>query len=478
MNYFLGIDLGTSYCKAGVFDENGKLYGLGRHFVEKHTGNGTLSELSVVTFWKTLRLSVQDALKESNISPGDISSLSFSSQANSFILLDKADNPLTPIILWTDNRADELIEPLHILINRADFITKTGLGIQPGNQSLIAKIDWFQKKELQIWEKVKRIVSISDYLTFSLTGHFVSDTSTSSMTGLLNISEGQWWEEAISLFQIEIKQLPEPQKMGIFIGYLTEKGATRIGLSQHTRLFSGGLDHHMVAIGSGVIRSSEISESTGTVLACVNYQKGYSPLKGVNIAQGPDHDHFFQMVFENNGAVALEWYQQAYAAKSTIPELLKLAAEIDPTCNGLIARPNVNNYSGLNGFVHITKEHRDAHFIRAILESTGVSLLELVKRLEGEYESKRITSSGGGAKSRLWLQIKADMLNKCFVVPETEELACKGAAMLCAVGTKCFSSLDEAIEKQIRSKETIYPDPKRSEIYREWYRMIKTIKYE
>ena len=472
MNYFLGIDLGTSYFKAGVFDANGKLYGLGRHSVEKNTGNGTISELSVVTSWKTLRLSIQDAIKESNISLHDISSLSFSSQANSFILLDKADMPLTPLILWTDNRADELSLPLRTLINRDDFITKTGLGIHPGSQSLINKIDWFQIQKPQIWEKTKRIMSISDYLTFSLTGHFVSDISTSSMTGLLNVSDGQWWQVATSLFQIETKQLPDPQKMGLFIGYLTGEGAATIGLSQHTRLFSGGLDHHMVAVGSGVIRSSEISESTGTVLACVNYKKGYNPLKGVNIAQGPDQNHFFQMVFDNNGAMALEWYQKEYAPKSTIPEQLKLAAEIDPTCNGLIAKPNVNNYSGLNGFVHITKEHRDAHFIRAILESTGVSLLELVKRLEGEHVSKRIISSGGGAKSTLWLQIKADILNKCFVVPETEELACKGAAMLCAVGATCFSSLDEAIKKQVRSKDIIFPVHGNMEIYQEWYHKI------
>lgn len=478
MNYFLGIDLGTSYFKAAVFDEDGNLHGLGRHFVEKTSGNGTLSELSVVTFWKTLRQCVDGALRSSNLLPNAISALSYSSQANSFILLDKADKPLTPFVLWTDTRVSDLPVSLRTFINRDDFTTKTGLGILPGNHSLIAKIDWFRKNQPDVWRKVKRILSISDYLTFSLTGHFVSDMSTLSMTGLLNMSEGKWWEDAITLLQLDSKQLPEPIKTGILVGNLVDQGAANIGLTKQTRLFTGGLDHHMVAIGSGVIHSSEISESTGTVLAAVNYKKGYTPRKGINIAQGINQDHYFQMSFDNNGALALEWYQKEHATKSTIPELLELATKIAPTCNGLIARPNAHTYPGLNGFINIAKTHTKAHFVRAILESTGVSLLELVESLEREQTSKRMASSGGGAKSKLWLQIKADILNKCFVVPETEELACKGAAMLCAVGTACFSSLDEAIEKQVRSKEIIFPDPGNSEIYREWYHKIKAIRYE
>lgn len=472
MNYFLGIDLGTSYFKAGVFDENGNLLGLGRHFVEKNTNNGITCELSVDVFWRTLRFCIDDAIEESGISSGEISAVSYSSQANSFLLLDKENKPLTPIILWPDNRASALSVSLQSLISRDDFVTKTGLGIKPGGQSLIAKLDWFQKNQPQTWEKVCKIMSISDYLIFSLTGRFVSDTSTSLMTGLLNIQESKWWQDATNLFNIDTNRLPVPLKPGMFVGHVTGKGSEISGLSSDTILFTGGLDHHMVAIGAGGVYSNTICESTGTVLACVNYANGYQPREGVNIAQGADNSHYFEMAFNDNGALGLEWYQQKYAVHSTIPELLNLAEKIEPGCDGLIAQPNVYDFPGLEGFLNRTNEHHDAHFIRAILESTALSLSELVKTLDSEQMSEAVVPSGGGAKGRLWLQIKANLLNKPFKVPESVELACKGAAMLCAVGTSCFAGLEAATEKQVKFKEIIVPEPLESEKYKKWCNSI------
>ena len=99
MRFFLGIDLGTSFFKAGVFDETGKLYGLGRHPVKKESSVGNSCELDVAVFWETLTSCIGDAVKEANISSSQIDALSYSSQANSFILLDKSDHPLTPLIL-------------------------------------------------------------------------------------------------------------------------------------------------------------------------------------------------------------------------------------------------------------------------------------------------------------------------------------------------------------------------------------------
>ena len=429
MSYFLGIDLGTSYFKTGIFDVNGKRHGLGRRLVEKNTGAGKTCELEVSVFWETLRRCVEDAMQEAKINAKEIVAVSYSSQANSFILLDDSDKPLTPIVLWPDERAKDLSKPLQTLTERTDFIEKTGLGIRPGKQSMVAKIDWFQKEQYSIWAKVKTILTISDYLTFVLTGEKVSDLSTASMTGLLDVRESAWWQSAMELFNIEKNSLSILLKIGTYIGRITGKGSEYTGLFQGTSLFAGALDHHAVAIGAGLPHSNYISESTGTVLACVNYRQGYNPRKGVNIAQGLDDNHYFQMTFNENGAVALEQYQKNYAPDLTIPELLELTKQ----------------------------NHPHAQPVRAILESTGMSLLNLVRELDSQNESEAIVPSGGGAKSDLWLQIKANILHKTFLVPDSGELACKGAAMLCATGMSCFSGIDEAIEKQVQFVKRIEP---------------------
>lgn len=472
MSYFLGVDLGTSYFKVAVFDQDGILQGMGRQFVEKHSDNGITCELSVEAFWKTLHRCIGDALSESGRSPEDISALSYSSQTNSFVLLDKDDTPLIPLILWPDSRADEESERLQILVNKKDFLYKTGLGIVPGRLNTIAKIEWIQKNQPQTWNKVSKIMSISDYLIYSLTGRFLSDTSTSAMTGLLNVKESEWWSDALNLFSILPAQLAIPLKVGTLVGNLNRRGAEISGLSIKAQLFTGCLDHYAVAIGAGATCSATISESTGTVLACVNSFTGYSPRKGVNVARGAGSNPYFQMAFDNNGAVALEWYQKNHASHYSIAELIKLAEPVAPGADKLIARPQVHTFPGLEGFINRSSRHEEGHFVRAILESVAFSLSQLVQALEGKEKNGYMVPSGGGAQSRLWLQIKADLLNKPFRVSESVELACKGVSMLCAVGTGYFDTLDEATRQQVKFKEEIHPIPEESALYSRWNNQI------
>ena len=126
-NYFLGIDLGTSYFKAGIFDETGHLKGLGRQFVHK-ISDEIFCELPLDIFWKTIRNCLNEAIQMADIPVNSIKSVSYSSQVNSFILLDKNDNPLTPLILWLDKRASGMELPVG---NTDELMQRTGLGIAP-----------------------------------------------------------------------------------------------------------------------------------------------------------------------------------------------------------------------------------------------------------------------------------------------------------------------------------------------------------
>ncbi len=471
MSFFLGIDLGTSYFKVGLFDEKGRQHGLGRQPLIKNSC-GSMCEVELAVFWKTLCACIKQAISEAHITFKEIDALSYSSQANSFVLLDKSDKPLTPLILWSDERVTELPESITKLIGNKDFLYRTGQGIKPGVQSMIAKIDWIQKMDPDLWKKTRHILSISDYLVYSLTGKKIGDLSTSSMTGLLDIKNHIWWKEALDVFGIAQEDLSIPVKIGTEIGKLTTKGAELIGLSPGINMFAGGLDHHMVAVGAGLTHLNYISESTGTVLACVNYASGYHPRRDVNIAPGLGNDQYFQMAFNSNGATALEWYQQNFVPDYSISELLELAEAVEPGCEGLTAKPSADKFEWPGGFNNIGEKHSHAHFVRAILESTSLSLSEIVNVVDPENMVTAIIPSGGGSQSRLWLQIKANLTNKLFLLPESGELACKGAALLCGVGTSCYNSMEEAIEHQVRTKEVIKPDPVVSEQYRMWYHKI------
>jgi sugar (pentulose or hexulose) kinase len=426
MGYLLGIDLGTSYFKTGIFDETGHLKGLGRQYVHKVT-NDIICELPLDVFWKFIRNCVDEAVQMAGIPVNAIQSLSYSTQANSFILLDSHHNPLTPLILWPDKRASGMELPVG---NTDELMKRTGLGILPNEQFTIAKLNWFQKCQPNIWKKTAFILSISDFLTFSLTGQKVCDFSTASMSGLFDIKKCSWWNEQLANFGIHTDMLPVPQKTGAYVGVTTANASNLTGLPSGISFYTGGLDHHMAAIGTGILSNGYINESTGTVLSCVDYTDCYSPQKGVCIAPGLHTGHFFRMVFDENGAISLDWYQKNYAREYSISELLESAAKIESGCEGLTACPCVCMYPGLSGFTQTKNIHYDhGHYVRAILESTAHSLFRLVKVLKKDSPIPTIISSGGGSNSDLWVKIKSEIVNTPFLIPECKESACMGAAM-------------------------------------------------
>ena len=456
MNYFLGIDLGTSYFKAGIFDQSGHLKGLSRQFVHKVT-NGIICELPLEVFWKTIRNCLDEAIQMANIPANAIKSFSYSSQVNSFILLDARHNPLTPLILWPDQRAAGMEVPL---ADTDELMKRTGLGIIPGAQFAIAKLNWFQKRRPDVWEKVANILSISDFLTFSLTGQKICDYSTVAMSGMFDVVNDSWWLEQLDILGIHADMLPLPQRTGAYVGKTTSNATNLTGLPSGISFCLGGLDHHMAAIGAGIPSNRYINESTGTVLSCVDYTDSYFPAKGVCIAPGLHQGCYFRMMFDENGASSLEWYQKNYAPEYTIPELLEMASQVAPECEGLTACPYAGTYPGLSGFEQTKNiRYQHGHYIRALLESTAHSLSRMVTEMKRSDPLPAIVSTGGGSRSELWVKIKSDIVNNSIppgehwggaLIPECTESACLGAAMMGALGTHTFGSYDETVDAWVR----------------------------
>jgi len=450
MGYFLGIDLGTSYFKVGLFNANGRLKGLGRLPVNKETGKGNSCELPVSVFLDTLYNCIGEAIKSAGISSREILALSYSSQANSFIVLDKKEKPLTPLILWPDKRADNTSLIEKVFGNEPEIFRKTGLGSVPGREFALAKINRLQKEEPRTWERVNSLLSISDYLTFLLTGNKFSDVSTASLSGLLDVTECNWINPYLESFSIDQELLPSLYRTGSFTGTLTNAGAELFGLCPGIACYAGALDHHCAAIGVGLPANNYISESTGTVLSCVSYTNAFHPLPMRFIAPGLTPGHYFQMAFNDNGAKSLEWYSEKFAPELSIAGLLELAGRVEKGCGGLKAKPCVFQYEGIKGFENVKPGHTHGHFIRAILESVSASLAGLVDSVKYPGVNDGVISTGGGAQSRLWTKIKAETLKTKFFIPECNETACLGAALIAAHGTKNFGDWNEIIKKWVK----------------------------
>ncbi len=470
MELVLGIDLGTSYFKLGLFDRAGEPRGLGRVSVPTEVGGGSLCELAVEDFWSALREGLRQALQQADAKDSDIQAMGYSSQANSFVLLDEHDKPLTPLILWPDSREEEIDPAVLQLWQREDFFRITGLGIQYSEQFAIAKMKWFQRHQPDVWARTSRIMMISDYLVFSLTGQAFGDGGTASLLGLLDLQRNEWWDEALRSIGISPSQLSALLSPGTVAGRVTAEGSARLGLKPGIPLAVGSLDHHVAAIGAGVGQLPQFSESTGTVLACLCLTDGYNPIKNCCVGPGIGGKGYYQLAFDGNGASALEWYHRNHAPQISIPDLVDMAENVPPGSNGLVALPSANNYPDFNGFRNLTADHKHGHFVRAIMESTAASLAVLVDRLCPEARPRRIVATGGGARSNPWLQIKADMLDVEFVTSTCSEPACLGAAMLAAVAAGWFEGLDGATKDFSSTSKTFRPNSMTHKNYALWHK--------
>jgi len=457
MELVLGIDLGTSYFKLGLFGCDGKLHGLGRGAVETDKNNDSRCELPTKKFWTILRDSLNQALAEAGAKATDILALGYSSQASSFVLLDEKDQPLTPLILWPDARVKEIDPAITKLWQREDFLTVTGFGIEHSPQLMVSKLKWFQKTRPDIWSKARRIMTIADYLTFIITGNPVGDAGTASLLGTLDIQNLRWWDEALKLVGICPEKLSKPLRPGTIAGAVTQSGSKFMGLPTGIPFVVGSLDHHLAAIGAGLGKIGEISESTGTVLACIKTAEKCNPVKNKCVGPGFHENWFNELTFSSNGASVLAWYQQAYAPQLSVAELVELAEEVPPGCDGLVAKPCANQYPGLDGFENATAKHTPGHFARAIMESVAATLGGLVEDLYPQGRPGKIVATGGGAKSDLWLQIKADLLGVEFVRTQCHEPACMGAAMLAAVAADWFATIAQASETWLKIDSTFKP---------------------
>lgn len=453
MSLFLGIDLGTSYFKVGLFDERGNLKGLGRVRVEPASPMPGRVELAVEEFWRLLRKGVAEALAGAHATARDITALSYSSQANTFVLLDANDVPLTPLIVWTDGRAAPLDPAIAAFASSQAFASKVGFGsIAP--EMAAVKCSWFQREHPEMWQRVARVMTISDYLTYSLTGERIGDSGTASLLGLFDLPQARWWPSALAVFGLDETLLSTPLAPGSPGGRTTLSGAARLNLPADIPFAVGGLDHHIAAIGAGIGGLADVSISTGTVLAAVALTDQIAPRPGSYFGPHGSGAPYYCLRFDPLGAGQLEDYQRNHLPGGTIEDLLTLAQAVDVGLSPQMGPEPTKHGSA------------DGRAVRAVLEKIAFQHLQLVREVNGSRGISRIAATGGGARSEFWLQIKADVFG-VPVVATPPESACRGAAILAAVRAGVFAEIPEATRAMVRQTRVFEPDQKRTALYRE-----------
>jgi xylulokinase len=430
MSRTLIFDLGSSYFKVCLFDEQLQL--VARHSVAVPIQSPLLGrrELPVAGFLGAITGAV-NALSSQVGGLRDVTKVSFASQANTFTLLDDCNVPLLPFLVWNDQRADDGESFINDFSTFAEFYTSTGIP-QLDRQFMVAKLDWLRWHSPEVLENARRICCISDFFTWWLTGHHLTEAGLMGLTGLIDIHRLEYRDAAINQLDLSTMCLPTIVRAGNDAGQLRKQRIDEWGLAPKCRLAMGCLDQYAGAIGAGVSSEGGICETTGTVLATVRCSSAFVPDPASNIFQGPTFmpGIYFQMVFSNLSAGMLERYRNQLPDCPAFEVLDRLAGAIPSGADGLKFNRLALRDDTAEMFSGRTTAHGRGHEVRAILEAVAYELKSQVSTLCGDDWPHSIKTMGGAAKSQLWLEIKRDILGCTIERVNCAEPTSLGAARL------------------------------------------------
>jgi len=451
----LVFDLGTTNFKGTLFDTEGQLKALARIPTPFTNTRGVHSEVSVPAFDTAIQQLADELRATAPEAYAAIAAVTFASQTNSFVLLNPSGDALTPFIVWNDRRAAALNPPLDAFLALPDFYARSGVpSLSP--EFMIAKLYWHQEETAEMWERVDRILLISDYLTWRFTGQFVTEAGVAGLTGLIDIHTLEWRADALAILSLERDSFCDIARAGTNLGPIGTSAAEAFHLPGDCQFVVGGLDQYTGAIGAGNTKSGDVSETTGTVLATVRCADEFAPVAGSPVFWGPSATpgRYYQMIFGDVSANLLEAFRNALPEPAAFD---MLGEDTTKAASGRLKLPRDLDTPALLELVRAwARTEPRGEAVRAIFEGVADSLRDQLEQLCGSSRPSEVHSVGGAARSKVWMAFKADILDIPIRAVDCPEPTSLGAALLAMHGLS-GESLESLAIRCVRLSDTIRP---------------------
>lgn len=493
--YFIGIDIGTTAVKLAVVSEDGNVVADSVCEYSINNVSDQWAEADCGIYLGGITKGMQQlaqVMAQEGKSIADVKAIGLSSQSETIFFLDELKRPLRPAIVWLDNRAVEEAERLNSLFGEEVFNVTGQMCVTAAWPA--AKVLWVKNHEPDIWAKTRHVFLMEEYILNLLTGNPLTNGAMLSSTAYWNIHTKQYWDEMLEEIGLSKDMLPSVIESGEAVGKLLPSLASLWGLSEDTFVCSGGMDNAVGALGAGCVEPGQFAYSIGSSLAvtvpCTNEQAKAKSNIPVHYYVLPDLYIYHTFT---TGGMCLRWFRDGFCEKEIEEAELKgkdayemmsnRAAEVPAGCKGMIFLPHLNgslapdiNPFARGVFYGITLEHTRGWFIRAVMESLGYVIRRNYEVLtDMGIEIREVIAYGGGAKSPVWNQIIADILQMPVRVTDTQHSACRGAALLAGKATGIISDIQKTSRKWFDNEELFEPQRELKELYDREYSRYKKL---
>ncbi len=484
----LGIDLGTSSVRAVVVSDSGQILGLGQAEYPIQRPQSDWAEQSPDEWWSATVSAVKAAVSACGSAKLSIGGISFSGQMHGTVLLDANKNLLDPAIIWPDRRSRQQVQEIHDLVGREWLISQSGSLASTGFQ--IATVCWLRQQRPELWRRTNLILTPKDYLRWRFTGQLHSEPSDASGTIFMDIKRRRWSKELLQVLEIDPALLPDLISSSDIAGHLIGDVAKELGLPAGIPVIAGAADTAAGLLGAGVSDASTLllTISTGGQLIVPVMEPRTDELGRIHTfcsvhAPQSGRPAWYQMAAILSAGLSLQWLRdQIFEIKAadSYANMTLMAEEVPAGARGLIFLPYLMGErtphmdpSARGVFIGLTAAHGRSEMIRAVLEGVALACYDAYSVLEIlGTKAEQIIMGGGGARSRLWQQIIADVFGLPVRRLAIREQAAFGAALLAGAGLDLFEPYETARAWVGYERETI-PNPNRHDRYMDMLQIFR-----
>lgn len=493
MEYFLGIDVGTTGCKVVLVDERGELRGKAVAEYPLYTPRPNWAEQNPEDWWQGTLSALREILETSGINPKDVSGIGLTGQMHGSVFLDERGEVLRPAILWCDQRTARECQEITEMVGFERIMRINCNPVLPGFTA--PKILWVKNNEPEVYKKIYKVLLPKDYVRFRLTGEFATDVSDASGTSLFDVPKRTWSLELIEALNFQPFWFPPSFESLEATGFVQKEVVASLGLREKVLVVAGGGDNAAGAVGTGIVRPGLVSASLGTSGVVFAFSdKVHVDSKGrvhTFCHAVPGKWHVMGVMLSAGGS--LRWFRDVLGleekdvasllGKDAYELLSEEAEKALPGAEGLLFLPYLTGERTPHAdpfargvFFGLTLKHRKNEMVRAVMEGVTFGMrdsFEIIREMG--IPIVEVRAIGGGARSPLWRKIQAAVYQVPLFGVKVDEGPAFGAALLAAVGRGVFKKVEEACDQAVVVTEKVLPDGELVTLYQRLYRIWRDL---